>query len=121
MLKRARTLIPVIVYCMIIFIFSSQEKIFWGSGVIRQFVFNRNSFFLHIVEYAILGGLLRNSSTDIPTIALFSAFYGVTDEIHQWFTPFRVMDPYDILANSIGGIFGIALVHAGKKMEERKK
>ena len=71
-----------------------------------------------LAEYVILGALLRIVSTDLPTIALFSAFYGVTDEIHQWFIPFRVMDPYDILANSVGGILGIALVHAGKKIEE---
>ena len=115
--KSIGPLLLVIIYCMLIFVLSSQPGV-WVSSFKSEFYFIPNNFLLHIVEYGILGALLRIASTDIPTISLFSAFYGVTDEIHQWFIPFRVMDPYDILANSMGGILGIALVHAREEMKK---
>ena len=107
-----KALIPVILYCAFIFFLSSQQELLWVSRVEAHVIgFETSSFFKHIVEYAILGGLLRIASTDLPSIATFSIFYGVTDEIHQWFVPFRVCSPYDMLADSIGGLLGVALIH----------
>jgi len=38
----------------------------------------------------------------IPVI--FAVFYGVTDEIHQYYVPNRAMDAWDLLADGVGGI-----------------
>lgn len=41
-------------------------------------------------------------------LILFIAIaYGIFDEIHQYFVPTRVMDIMDILADTLGAIFGI--------------
>lgn len=107
-----KSMIPAVIYCIFIFFLSSQQELLWVSRAEEQTIgFKTSSFFKHIVEYAILGGLLRIASNDLPSIFMFSVFYGVTDEIHQWFVPLRVLSPYDMLANSIGGLLGLSIVH----------
>lgn len=39
-----------------------------------------------------------------------AAFYGVTDEIHQYFVPGRVMAISDMVINAVGALAGAALV-----------
>ena len=53
--------------------------------------------------------------------ALFSSFYGVTDEFHQIFTPARSCDPMDWLVDTIAATIGAAIVYAiTKKHSERR-
>ena len=42
--------------------------------------------------------------------ALFASFYGVTDEVHQWFVPGRTADAYDWMADTIGAAVAVAAV-----------
>jgi len=43
----------------------------------------------------------------LPTASLLSAaFYGMTDEIHQYFVPGRSADPWDWLADTVGANAG---------------
>jgi len=103
--------IPAGIYCLFIFFLSSQQNLFWIHRVQEEvFGFRTSSFIYHIIEYAILGILMRWASNDTIPLMLFTSLYGVTDEIHQWFVPFRVLSPYDMLANTIGGVLGIYLV-----------
>jgi len=37
---------------------------------------------------------------------LCTTLYGITDEAHQAFTPMRSPDPYDVLADAVGGLLG---------------
>lgn len=112
-IKIRKSLIPVIIYCIFIFFLSSQQKLFWIQRAQEEaFGFRTSSFTYHIIEYAILGILLRIASTDNISLFLFSSFYGVPDEIHQYFVPFRVLSPYDMLANTIGGFIGIYFIGA---------
>ncbi len=37
---------------------------------------------------------------------LIATFYGVTDEIHQFFVPGRTADVYDVLSDFIGASIG---------------
>lgn len=72
--------------------------------------------FIHIVEYSIFGILaaraLKNSSPGvlnknfIMLAILITAAYGVSDEFHQIFVPFRVFDVFDLTADLIGGTIG---------------
>jgi len=41
---------------------------------------------------------------------LFTVLYGISDEIHQKFTPGRFPDIYDVLANSIGALFVYSII-----------
>ena len=69
----------------------------------------------HFAAYAILGALiLRAMMVERPapdarmlwiTVAL-GTFFGVTDELHQYFVPGRFMDDKDLVADAAGVIAG---------------
>ena len=71
---------------------------------------------LHAVEYAVLGGLCYRAfrwgvSGQVASHALLFAIvtaslYGVTDEAHQFFVPFRESSWQDWLADTIGAGIG---------------
>ena len=71
---------------------------------------------LHAVEYAVLGGLCYRAfrwglSEQMAARALIIAIvtaslYGVTDEVHQLFVPFRESSWLDWLADTIGAVIG---------------
>lgn len=72
---------------------------------------------LHAVEYAVLGGLCYRafrSCTDkswrhwaVPLAVLLASLYGISDEMHQAFVPFRDSSWLDWLADSVGAAFGV--------------
>ena len=43
---------------------------------------------------------------------LLSCLYGISDEIHQYFVPYRSADLMDVLADMIGGIMGVYIYQA---------
>jgi VanZ family protein len=59
-------------------------------------------FSLHVIEYTILGFLLFNLNKSLKFSFFIGALYGISDEIHQYFVPFRAMDIFDIIADVIG-------------------
>jgi len=71
---------------------------------------------LHAVEYAGLGGLCYRAfrwgvSGPVASHALLFAIvtvslYGITDEVHQLFVPFRESDWQDWLADTAGAVIG---------------
>jgi len=71
---------------------------------------------LHVIEYAVLGFLCYRATHRAtgPRIAqqavlvtiLAVSFYGMTDEIHQAFVPFRESSWLDWLADTAGGVIG---------------
>ncbi len=71
----------------------------------------------HVLEYFIFGFLLlasfrSNSKTRKLALwfaVLFAAFYGMTDEIHQIFVPYRTASISDVLADILGGFLGAFL------------
>ena len=104
---------PVLLYAGLIFFGSSlsspPEAI---SSVLQKF----SDKILHFCEYAVLGGLLyracRHASGEwlsrhaLPAAALGAAFYGLSDETHQLFVPFREADLFDLVADTVGGTVG---------------
>jgi len=73
--------------------------------------------FVHLGIYATLGALCwygargtlppgRGAGAQVIVAFLVTALYGVTDEAHQAFTPMRSPDPYDVLADAVGGLCG---------------
>jgi len=43
---------------------------------------------------------------------LLSSLYGISDEIHQYFVPYRDADLIDVLADMLGGIMGVYIYQA---------
>lgn len=102
--------LPVILYCLLIFIQSSLPS----SEKIPPLPFMDK--FLHIGGYALLGFLfLRawltqkriNGLTALVILSALSAtLYGVGDEIHQHFVSSRSADVFDVLADMVGSVVG---------------
>lgn len=71
---------------------------------------------LHMLEYGLLGALFCRACRHAagPWVARHAvivasvgcALYGLSDEIHQLFVPFREGDPLDLAADAIGGLLG---------------
>jgi VanZ family protein len=70
---------------------------------------------VHAVLYTVLGVLvvrglkttsrLRGARAALLAAAL-STVYGITDELHQLFTPRRSSDWHDVIADAVGGLLG---------------
>ena len=107
--------LPLFAYCLIIFIQSSQPS----YEHLPEFKFSDK--FLHFSAYAVLGILFFRAfqtlriKTNIRLLILLSivsaSLYGVSDEIHQYFVPFRNADLLDVLANTFGAICGVYFYH----------
>jgi VanZ family protein len=79
---------------------------------------------VHFMIYAVLGvlfmlpltrGRLSGVTLRSASGALgLSVLYGISDELHQRFTPNRTSDPMDVLADSLGAAAGILLVVAAR-------
>jgi len=77
---------------------------------------------LHFVGYALLGALflrafktsrIKNNLKFMLILSiLLSSLYGISDEIHQYFVPYRSADLMDVLADTLGGIMGVYIYQA---------
>src|SRR4051812_29137315 len=72
---------------------------------------------VHTVIYGVLGALWwrgvratrlrgRGHGAQVSAAVVLTAVYGITDELHQAFTPHRSPDPFDVLADAVGGLLG---------------
>jgi VanZ family protein len=102
---------PILVYCTLIYIqtsYPSPEEI--PSKPYLDKV-------LHFAAYALLSALFLRALKTLPikdNIRLImilgitlSSLYGISDEIHQHYVPYRNADIADALADIIGSIFGV--------------
>lgn len=77
---------------------------------------------LHFVAYALLSALFlrafktsrikNNVKLMLILSVLCSSLYGISDEIHQYFVPYRSADLMDVLADILGGIMGVYIYQA---------
>jgi VanZ family protein len=114
--------LPLIFYCLAIFIQSGQP----GPELIPDVQFLDK--FLHFGAYGLLGILffrayetlpLKNFKNLLILISIGSAtLYGISDEIHQYFVPSRQADVMDGIANTIGSICGVYLFYRWKNQKE---
>jgi len=103
--------LPVLIYCIFIFIQSSYPS---PEDIPNIPYLDK---FLHFCAYALLGALFlrayltlrikNNTNLVIILGILSSAIYGISDEIHQYYVPFRDADLMDVLADTLGSIFGV--------------
>jgi VanZ family protein len=106
--------VPVALYAGVIFFLSDQSH---PEEHLPSFLLKDVSDkVLHAVEYAVLGalcyrafrwGLNGQVAARALIIAIVAAsLYGVTDEVHQLFVPFRESSWLDWLADTIGAVIG---------------
>jgi VanZ family protein len=106
--------VPVALYAGVIFFLSDQSH---PEEHLPSFLLKGVSDkVLHAVEYAVLGalcyrafrwGLNGQVAARALIIAIVAAsLYGVTDEVHQLFVPFRESSWLDWLADTIGAVIG---------------
>ena len=105
--------LPVVGYCLFIFVLSSFS---YPESIP---IFPHSDKLAHFLIYSVLGALflrafsaLRFNNRRVMLI-LFSiaaaTFYGVSDEFHQLFVPYREASIMDIAADAIGSAFGVFL------------
>ncbi|MDR1825113.1 MAG: VanZ family protein [Bifidobacteriaceae bacterium] len=108
--QRTICLVGAIVWAGVIFVLSATP----GSAFPKRPSFT--NVMAHFAAYALLAALVygalprpaggrRVALTVLAAIGLAS-LYGVTDEIHQHFTPGRVTDPWDWVTDTAGGATG---------------
>jgi len=108
---------PVCAYAALIFYVSSQSH----PEEQLPFVTHFSDKVVHAVEYAVLGGLCyrafhasRREEWRWQTMLLaivFTSLYGISDEIHQAFVPFRESSWLDWVADTIGGAIGAGAMY----------
>lgn len=108
---------PVCGYAGIIFYLSAQSH----PEEHVPFVTHFSDKILHAVEYAVFGALcyraLCRSGHDvwrqqaIPAAILLASLYGVSDEVHQAFVPFRDSNWLDWVADTVGAAIGVTAMH----------
>ncbi len=104
---------PVCLYCAVIFIQSSYPSV----AHLRDVPFGDK--YMHILGYSLLGFLFfrafRSSRPGTRRMVLSllsisaSTAYGISDEFHQYFVPYRSADVLDVIADMIGSGFGVML------------
>jgi VanZ family protein len=106
--------LPVVLYAGAIFYMSAQSH---PEDELPSLLFKEVSDkVLHAVEYAVLGGLCYRAfrwgaNGHVASHALLFAIvaaslYGMTDETHQLFVPFRESSWQDWVADTAGGAIG---------------
>ncbi len=104
---------PLVFYMALIFYLSSTPASGMPQGI------DKGGSDLHVLEYTLLGFLAYRFFANIKSgkrrlIIILAAFafsllYGISDEIHQSFVPYRSSSLTDIAADSIGSLIGILL------------
>lgn len=108
---------PVFAYAGFIFYLSAQPH---PEEDLPSFVELFSDKVLHTVEYAVLGGLsyraFRWGTTEtwqrwaVPLAIVLTALYGISDEVHQAFVPYRDSSWQDWAADLVGGTLGTVIL-----------
>jgi len=106
-MKKIIRFLPALIWMGFIFYLSSRQTT--GIGVNSYWPRFAIMKSFHLIEYAILFILINFAlNSNLISIAA-SYFYGVTDEIHQLFTPGRTSKFTDTLIDLLGIIIGFLL------------
>ena len=105
--------LPLILYCLFIYIQSAHPS----PEQIPSFPFVDKA--LHFAAYGLMGILfyrayqtlrIKNNIQLLMLLSVVSAsLYGISDEIHQSFVPFREAEVADVIADIIGAFSGVWL------------
>jgi VanZ family protein len=98
--------LPVLVWAVVIFAFSSVPSLNSGLGtwdtLLRKCA--------HMTEYAILAALLVRAIGSYAWAFALAVAYAATDEVHQLFVRGRHGSPVDVAIDAVGALIGLAVV-----------
>ena len=104
--------LPVYIYLLLIFYFSSLPSIEASSIISEKFYIT--SQIQHIILYAGLAMLLyraiNHGKKHNFLVILSTTLYGFIDEVHQHFVPGRTFQFQDILMDFLGAILALILI-----------
>ena len=116
---------PLIIYCLAIYIQSD----FPASEHIPSFELSDK--LIHFLAYAVMGVLfyrayqtlrIKDNLRLLILISIVSAsLYGISDEIHQYYVPYRDASIFDAIANMLGAICGVYLYNRWVGHHSRKQ
>ena len=114
--------LPVYLYLILIFYFSSQS-IIPASTVLSERFYVR-PYLQHILIYTGLALTISRASNYSKSssnfLVIFSTtFYGLTDEIHQYFVPGRTFDFLDVGMDFSGAVLAIILINLYSRIKHR--
>lgn len=115
--------LPAVAWMALLFISSGQPSLPGpgAEGSTTRDVFNYSA---HAAAYAVLGGLLwralaqgrRGGAQPMRVQAgLLAALYAASDEFHQHFIPGRTASVWDWLADVLGVILALAMLHLWRR------
>lgn len=143
MKKKALKWLAVAIWCGVIFFFSQQngqesgntselvKKLFMLIGIDVNSILGEMATLIirkgaHFTEYFILCLLTYNAlgrgkslKRRLAGALMFTAFYAVTDEIHQYFIPGRACALKDVLIDSSGGVLSGVIMYIRCKKSEK--
>ena len=118
--------LPVYIYAIGLFVLSSIPDLsppdlgFQPQDKVYHFVFYASYAFFVARSFFAQSRWLRIKNSFVFYSIIFTALYGVSDEIHQYFVPGRVFSIFDILANSLGAIAGTLIFYYYDRYKSRK-
>ncbi len=103
--------LPVLLWMGVIFWGSSIGSVPKAGGVAIDAIVHRTA---HVLEFAVLGWLLLRALSagraitrrDIAITLIGVTLYGISDELHQRFTPGRSSELSAVLFDAAGGLIG---------------
>jgi VanZ family protein len=106
---------PILIYTLLIFIQSAYPS----PQRIPEFLYRDKV--LHFAAFAVLGALFFRAFMTlrikdriylvIILSILLSSLYGISDEIHQHYIPYRQSDPADAIADILGSVCGVLVYY----------
>ena len=105
----------VYLYSFLIFYYSGNPEP--GKGIGAQHFISTYAFYIHLIEYIILTGLVYfafihtkhfQKKVIIPTI-LFVTLFAISDEFHQLFVPGRYFSILDITIDAFSSLLFFSL------------
>ena len=111
MKKIIRYWLPVVLWMIVIFLFSSRQKVAVTDSYALSFLFFKT---LHLIEYTFLyivsfraflnTGMKKSRAYCFAFI--LTVGYAITDEVHQRFVPTREGRLRDVIIDGLGGAIG---------------
>src|SRR3989344_5361305 len=110
--------LPVYIYLILIFYFSSQSIIPASTALAERFYVR--PYLQHILIYTGLALTISRASNYSKNSSSFlvvfsTTLYGLTDEIHQYFVPGRTFEFLDIGMDFLGAILALVLIKLYKR------
>ena len=111
--KGLRAWWPALLWSLLIFRLSAIP----GDALPRMPGWWNGDKLIHGAVYAVLGALcwygargtlprVRGPVHQVIAAGLITTLYGISDEMHQSFTPRRSPDAFDVIADAVGGLLG---------------